>query len=95
MELQNPLGIDAWLGEADAWIQDATELARKRPGVVLAALGVAGVLTGLVLRTERTPGKRGLPDPLLVYLAGASFGFIAGPHLLKLKNSNTTGGNRT
>ena len=80
------------VGTLSNWSEQARDLVENKPGVILAAVGVSGFITGALLRygvvsrksTQASSDLGKLPgDPLVLFLAGIAAGVIAGPKILQ------------
>jgi hypothetical protein len=71
------------IGTLTTWSEQVEEVVRDKPGVLLAAVGVSGFLTGALVR-HGLAARRSLPgDPLLLFLGGIVAGAVGGPKLIE------------
>jgi uncharacterized membrane protein YraQ (UPF0718 family) len=92
-----PKGFDEMMGDAENmlqqglqtlthWGDEARQILRDRPELVVASVSIAGFMTGLLLRqrklTTQSTGKLGA-NPMVMFVAGAVAGFTVGPRVVQ------------
>ena len=69
----------------NTWSEQALDIIENKPGIVLAAVGISGFITGALLRhglvmrrSERLPA-----DPVVLFVSGIVAGIVAGPKVIQ------------
>lgn len=89
--------LDQMMGEAESALQEglktlnevgnqARQILNERPGVVIAAVSIAGFMTGLLLRQRRLISRETeklSADPMVMFVASAVAGFTMGPRVVQ------------
>ncbi len=77
------------IGFLDDWSKQAQDILENRPGIVLAAVGISGFVTGALIRhawglkRNASSGAEALPaDPAILFFSGLAAGVLAGPKII-------------
>lgn len=102
--VDHPKSFDQMMGDAENmlqqglqtlnhWGDEARQILKDRPELVVASVSIAGFMTGLLLRqrklTTQNTGKLSA-NPMVMFVAGAVAGFTMGPRVVQQLNEQTS-----